>query len=195
MPIAFLVRRDVRFGDDFPRLLAAARLGAEWAWGRLYRELAPSVLGYLRAGGAVEPEDVLGEVFLQVVRDLARFQGGEPEFRRWLFTIAHHRMLDARRRERRRPVEAAPDEVLERRGALGDAEDEAMAALGAERVRMLVRTLTTDQQDVLFLRLFGDLAVDDVAAILGKRPGAVKALQRRGLAALRGEISREGVPL
>lgn len=183
------------FGDDFPQILAAARLGAEWAWTALYRDLSASIRGYLRARGAKEPDDLLGEVFLQVVRDLHRFEGDERAFRTWLFTIAHHRMLDAQRRNVRRPVEAVPAAVLERAGEIGDVEDEAIAGLTVARVRDLVGRLAPDQQDVLLLRLFGDLAVPDVAAIVGKRPGAVKALLRRGLASLKREISKEGVSI
>ena len=181
------------FGDDFPEILAAARIGAELAWTALYRDLAPSVRGYLRARGAAEPDDVLGEAFLQIVRDIDRFDGDEREFRTWAFTIVHHRLLDARRRDARRPVSPSPDETLQRAGEIGDVEDEAMTGLTVARVRELLGRLSPDQQDVLLLRLFGDLSVAEVAATLGKRPGAVKALLRRGLASLRKEISREGV--
>jgi RNA polymerase sigma factor (sigma-70 family) len=182
-------------GDDFPQILAAARLGAGWAWTSLYRDLVPSMRGYLRARGAGEPDDIVGEVFLQVVRDLYRFEGGEREFRTWLFTVVHHRLLDARRKQLRRPVEAAPPNVLEHAGEAGDVEDEAIAGLTVARVRELVGRLSPDQQDVLLLKLFADLALPDVAAILGKRPGAVKALLRRGLASLKREISKEGVSI
>jgi RNA polymerase sigma factor (sigma-70 family) len=183
------------FGDDFPQVLAAARVGSDRAWTVLYRELAPSVRGYLRARGAPDPDDLVGETFLQMVRDLSRFEGDEREFRAWVFTIVHHRLLDARRRKARRPVQPAADEALLRAGEVGDVEDEAMAGLTVARVRQLVGRLSADQQDVLLLRLFGDLAVPDVATIVGKRPGAVKALLRRGLASLRREISREGVSI
>lgn len=182
-------------GDDFAQLLAAARVGAEWAWTALYRDLAPSIRGYVRARGAAEPDDVLGEAFLQVVRDLERFDGDEREFRTWVFTIVHHRLLDARRRQARRPVVPAPDDALERASDVGDVEDEAMTGLTVARVRELVGRLSADQQDVLLLRLFGDLSVPQVSAILGKRPSTVKALLRRGLASLRREISREGVSI
>ena len=182
-------------GDDFPQVIAAARLGAEWAWTALYRDLAPSVRGYLRARGATEPDDLLGEVFLQLVRDLGRFEGDEREFRAWAFTVVHHRLLDDGRSRSRRPVQASSDEVLEAFGGIGDVEDEAMAGLTVARVRQLVGRLSPDQQDVLLLRLFGDLATEDVAAIVGKRPGAVKALMRRGLASLRREMSKEGVSI
>jgi RNA polymerase sigma-70 factor (ECF subfamily) len=112
-----------------------------------------------------------------------------------VFTIVHHRLLDDGRRRSRRPVEPSPNEVLVAFGELGDVEEEAIAGLTVARVRQFVGRLSPDQQDVLLLRLFGDLAIDDVAAIVGKRPGAVKALLRRGLASLRREMSREGVSI
>lgn len=72
-------------GVNFPSVLDAARTGAEWAWTAIYRDLSPAVLRYLRARGAREPEDVLGEVFLQVVRSISHFSGEEHDFRAWVF--------------------------------------------------------------------------------------------------------------
>ena len=86
----------------------------------------------------------------------------------------------------------APEDMGEALG-LGDIEQEALGRLGARRIRELIGRLSPAQQDVLLLRVIADLPVDEIANIVGKRPGAVKALQRRGLAALRREISREGV--
>jgi RNA polymerase sigma factor (sigma-70 family) len=173
-------------------VLVAARLGSEWAWASLYRELAPRVLAYLRARGAVEPEDVAGEVFLQAVRDIGRFEGDERAFRAWLLTIAHHRLLDASRHRARRPVDAAPDEVLHDRAATGDVEEDAFRELDMATVRALVGRLSPDQQSVLLLRIVGDLTVEEVARVVGKRRGAVKALQRRGLVALEQELTKSG---
>ena len=184
--------------SNFTAVLGAARAGGEWAWGEIYRELAPSVRGYLRLHRAPEPDDLTGEVFLQVVRDLPRFVGDEPAFRSWVFAIAHHRLLDDARRRQRRPVEPASTEVLSAAlPAAGDAEREATERLEDDRVRSILGRLSSDQQNVLLLRIFGDLTVEDIARVLGKRPGAVKALQRRGLAAIRRELERESesVPL
>ena len=71
----------------------------------IYVALVARVLGYLRARGVRDPEDVAGEVFLQVARDLRRFRDAEDEVavRRWVFTIARNRATDAARRARRRP--------------------------------------------------------------------------------------------
>jgi RNA polymerase sigma factor (sigma-70 family) len=175
--------------ERFNSLLEAAREGSEAAWQELYNDLAPVVLGYLRANGAPEPEDVLGEVFLQVARDIAKFSGDEDGFRSWVFTIAHHRLIDARRHSARRPVELSP-EPPEPRARVDDAADEALARIGAEEVRRVLSILSEDQRAVLLLRVVGDLSVEDAAKALGKRPGAVKALQRRGLASIRRELAR-----
>ncbi|HEY7873702.1 MAG TPA: sigma-70 family RNA polymerase sigma factor [Actinomycetota bacterium] len=173
----------------------AARAGAEWAWTVIYDELAPSVLGYLRARGAAEPEDLTGEVFLQAVRDLHRFEGSGGDLRAWMFTIAHHRFLDERRRAKRRPVEPAPDEVLTEKLPSVDTESEAMDRVAQDEVTAIIDRLAPAQRDVLLLRIVAGLTIEEIAAAVGKRPGAVKALQHRGIAALRRELTKGGVSL
>jgi RNA polymerase sigma factor (sigma-70 family) len=181
-------------GDRFERLLSEARDGSEAAWAEIFGVLSPAVFGYLRANGAPDPEDVLSETFLQVARDIRAFNGDEAAFRGWVFTIAHHRLIDARRHAARRPVELSsePPEPL---GRADDAADEALARIGLETVQSVLGALSEDQRAVLLLRVVGDLSIEEVAKAIGKRPGAVKALQRRGLAAIRRELARKGVTL
>jgi RNA polymerase sigma factor (sigma-70 family) len=168
-------------------VLDAARAGAPWAFERLYAELAPVVTGYLRMQGSAEPDDLTSEVFLGVFAGLATFTGTEQQFRSWVFTIAHRRLIDERRRALRRPAEPTDDAVrLDRPG--GDAEADALDALGLRRVYELCATLSPDQREVLLLRIVGDLTVEQVAGTVGRSVGAVKALQRRGLAALRKKV-------
>jgi RNA polymerase sigma-70 factor (ECF subfamily) len=176
-------------GERFGGLIAAAKDGDERAWRELFEGLAPAVFGYLRASGAPDADDVLGETFLQVARDIHGFEGHEGGFRAWVFTLAHHRLIDARRRAARRPVElsADPPEPGER---ADDAAEEALARIGLERVQRALATLSDDQRAVLLLRFVGDMSIEDVARAVGKRPGAVKQLQRRGLAALKRQLVR-----
>ena len=173
--------------DSFDNVLYAARAGAEWAWERIYAELAPGVRGYLRANGAADADDLVSEVFLQVVRGLDGFSGGEGAFRGWVYTIAHRRLVDDVRRRVRRPATVlGPDDLAALAPAGGDVEDEAHAALDAERVRAAIDGLPRDQRAVLLLRIIGDLTVEQIAEAVGKKPGAVKALQRRALRRLEG---------
>lgn len=168
--------------DSFDNVLFAARAGAEWAWERIYADLAPGVRGYLRANGAADPDDLVSETFLQVVRNLDGFRGGEPAFRGWVYTIAHRRLVDETRRRFRRPQTPAAPATLEAAALQGgDVEDEALSALDLERVRGAIDELPADQRAVLLLRILGDLTIEQIAVAIDKKPGAVKALQRRAL--------------
>jgi RNA polymerase sigma factor (sigma-70 family) len=181
-------------GEAFPDVLAAAQAGAPWAFERLYAELAPVVTGYLRLHGAFEPDDLASETFLGVFTGLASFLGGEQGFRSWVFTIAHRRLLDERRRLARRGAVVRVDAELPDRPG-GDVEDEALGAVGEQRVHELCASLLPAQRAVLLLRIVADLTVEQVAHVLGKSVPAVKALQRRGLRALREQLERDRAPL
>jgi RNA polymerase sigma-70 factor (ECF subfamily) len=153
----------------------------------LYARYSPSVLGFLRGRGVPDAEDVVGEVFVSVVRSLDRFEGDEEAFRRWLFTIAHRRAVDAHRRQARRHEAAvAPQELPEAAAGGADGADATVVEdLGSSPVGRALSRLTDDQRAVLLLRVVADLSVSDTAAVLDKPEGAVKTLHRRALAALR----------
>ena len=184
-----------RIGPEFESVLCAAQSGAAWALERLYQVLSPAVLGYLRVQGAADPEDLANEVFLGVFQRIGTFAGDEDRFRSWVFTIAHSRLIDDRRRASRRPqlVQDDAEAPVDRPG--GDAEQDALARLSSGRVQALCEELVADQRDVLLLRLMAGLTVEAIAESLGKSEGAVKALQRRGLANLRKILERDPVSL
>lgn len=182
-------------GDAFEGILAAATAGAGWAFERLWRALAPSVAGYLRSQGAEDPDSLTSEVFLGAFKGIGGFSGDEDQFRAWLFTIAHRRLLDDRRRRGRRPTSETLETQSDSTPAADSTEGDALRRISAERVERVCRRLAPDQRDVLLLRMVAGLTVEEVADTLGKSPGAVKALQRRGLAAVRKIFEREGVPL
>ncbi|MDP9387303.1 MAG: sigma-70 family RNA polymerase sigma factor, partial [Actinomycetota bacterium] len=96
-------RVTVSLGPSFPQVLAAAQANAGWALTRLYESLAPAVAGYARAQGAEDPEALTSDVFLGAFHRLRSFTGDESQWRRFVFTIAHHRMVDERRARARRP--------------------------------------------------------------------------------------------
>jgi RNA polymerase sigma-70 factor (ECF subfamily) len=154
--------------------------------GAVYRDLAPAVLGYLRAERVADAEDLLGEVFLQITRDLHKFSGDDDALRRWVFTIAHNRVVDASRRRSRRPEELvaiAPDDIAP--APADDFDPELVAAL---------HTLTADQREVILLRFVADLPLETVAGLMKKNVGSVKALQHRALENLKKAVSPEASP-
>ena len=180
--------------DDFDDVLARARTGAGDAFTLLYRDLSRPVAAYVRAQGIADVEDLTSEVFLAVFTGIGRFVGDEAGFRSWVFTIAHHRVADHWRRAARAvPVtvyDAADDERT-----VPSAEAGALDAIGSQQVTALLAGLTEEQREVLTLRVVADLTVEQVAQVVGRSVGAVKALQRRALASLRRQIEGQAVPL
>ena len=176
---------------DWSGVLAGARAGhgpaAARAFEAIYGELAPSVANYLRMSSMTDAEGLTNEVFLQVHKGLPRFSGDWPAFRSWVFTIAHHRMVDETRRALRRPHAVPLDDLLE--DPAGDVEVDALNALSDAWLRALLEGLSKDQRAVLLLRIAADLPLERVAEVLGKSLGAVKALQHRALANLRRSLS------
>jgi RNA polymerase sigma-70 factor (ECF subfamily) len=175
-------------------LVAAAAAGDAAARGAIYANLAPQVLGYLRARGVDDPEALTQDVFLQLLPQLGRVSGGVEGLRRLTFTIARARMIDATR-ARARSVPAISYEPEADTRTVGSAEDAAQVALSLARVRAVLDVLPDDQREVLTLRVVADLSIDQIAEIMGRSAGAVKQLQRRGMVAIRQALAERRVTL
>src|SRR3954452_3867172 len=175
-----------RFGDSFDAVLDAARGGSGWAFERLFLWLGRPVAAYLRGAGVEDPDGSANDVMLRAFTSLERFTGDEDRFRSWVFTIAHHLVVDERRRLSRRPRSAPLESAGPEPGEPElPAETHALVTLGDERIQELLAGLAPDQRDVVLLRIIADLPIEDTAAALGKRPGAIKALQHRAMRNLR----------
>lgn len=171
----------------FPIALARAQAGETVGFDALVRHLDERLVGFARARGADDPEGLADDVLVQMCRSIGGFSGNLAQFRAWVFTIARNRLVDERRRVGRRiharPVDPGllPEHVDH--DAARDLVDE------RERVDQLLSGLTDDQREVVVLRIIGGLSVDETAAVVGRRPGAVRALQHRALRQLRAELS------
>lgn len=178
-------------GDAFADVLRRAQAGSPADLDVLYRRLVRPVAGYLRARGVAEVEDLTSDVFVAVLTGLGRFRGDEAQLRSWVLTIAHRRAVDHWRRSGRR---APTTELTDADGDLPtvpSAEEGALERIGGDEVARLLALLTVEQREVLALRIVADLTVEQVAQVVGRRPGAVKALQRRGLETIRARLARE----
>lgn len=150
----------------------------------VYRTYASQVLGYLTARGVEDPEAVMQEVFLAVLPRLETVAGGVAGLRTFVFSVAHARMVDDHRRQRRSPVELPFEPALDQREE-ASAETEVLQRTSPQEVLDLLTVLPGDQREVLSLRLVAGLTVEQVADVMGKSTGAVKQLQRRALVKLR----------
>jgi len=179
-------------GDDFAAVLQAARLGEEWAFSALYQGFNARVLRYFASRVPDVAEDLAAETWLGAARSLSAFEGDEQRFRAWIFTIAHRQLVQHWRDGARRPPVDSGQAITAGEGKRGlmeahdvrahDVEVEAIDSLMAQQAAQAIAgSLTADQAEVVLLRVLGGLDVDDVARILGKRPGTVRALQHKAL--------------
>lgn len=158
----------------------------------LWRDLHPRILRYLRvAVGDSDAEDVASDVWLEVARGLGRFDGDESAFSAWVFTIARRRVIDAGRKAQRRRTGPMSPQQLDR--AAADAPDELEARSALDAALRRVARLPDDQAEVVALRVLAGLSAEQVAEIVGKRAGAVRVLQHRGLRRLANELAADGV--
>jgi RNA polymerase sigma-70 factor (ECF subfamily) len=163
---------------EFADLLAAAQRGDGRSFERLLAPVVNDVAGYLRAQVSDDAEDLLQDVLASVYRALGRFEGGESQFRTWLFTCARHRVIDHRRTRR----SAVPlGDRADRIRASDDVESEVVRRVTAAGVLALLDHLPELQRQVVLLRIVGQLDVAETAAVLGQQPGTVRVLQHRGL--------------
>ncbi|MGH9133822.1 MAG: RNA polymerase sigma factor [Ilumatobacteraceae bacterium] len=171
-----------------------ARDGDREALGALWRAHQHLLLRYFRGRGSTQAEDLASQVWIDVATSLHRFRGDGDDFRRWLFTIARRRQIDATRRHSRRPEDLDGQAGHD---AVDDAGTSAFDSSGAlERAVALVRRLPPDMAEAVLLRVVADLSVDEVAQIMGRREGHVRVLVHRGLRKLADElaVTDEGSP-
>ena len=179
-------------GAAFGATLAGAQEGDEAAFTRVFRDVQPVLLRYLRVI-TPDPEDVASETWAQVVTGLARFRGGEQDFRAWLFTIARHRAADAGRSRARRPVVSLDLTDAAQRLTAPDAADQALEAVATQAAVALIASLPPEQAEIVMLRVVAGLDAGHVGRIVGKTPGAVRVAAHRGLRRLAGQVERAGV--
>ena len=170
---------------DLDAALLRARAGDESGFLALWRGLQPMLLRFLRVYGGAGHEDVAADTWLQVVRDLPSFIGDADDFRRWLFTIARHRAIDAGRGRTRHPVELVGDaRGLELWATAPSAEQQVMEQISTDDALAMVRRLPAAQAELVALRVLADLDVATVAGIVGSTPGAVRVGVHRALKTL-----------
>ncbi len=168
--------------------LAAARRREPAAVGRVYAVFAPPLFRFFMAqvGNRHTAEDLTGSVFTAAIESLPGFRGPVEALGGWLFRIARHDLFDFRRRQSRArfdPLDDVLDEAALAAGA-SDPEELAIDRLEGERVMKALGQLSSDQREVLLLRMAAGLTAPEVAKLLSKTTGAVRALQHRGLANL-----------
>ena len=160
--------------DDLAPCVVAAQQGDDAAFDTLYVTVQPGLLRYLRGLVGEDAEDVASEAWLHIARDLPGLRDTNG-FRGWAAAIARHRALDHLRHHKRRPAVATPIEDLAQLPTHNpDPGDEAIDAVSTDAALALIASLRRDQAEAVLLRVVVGLDTNAAAAVLRKRPGAVR---------------------
>jgi RNA polymerase sigma-70 factor (sigma-E family) len=156
----------------------------------LYRTYSPDALrvAYLLTGDRALAEDLMQEAFVRVLGRFRDLRNGDAFWwylRRTIVNLSnsHFRRLRVERAHLAR----------ERSTVLGMAEIGAAAVTDVEereRMRAALAGLRSQQRAAIVLRFYEDLSEAETADILGCAVGTVKSMVSRGMASLRGELTR-----
>jgi RNA polymerase sigma-70 factor (ECF subfamily) len=181
-------------GPGFPVVLRAAASGDEDAFGRLWYDLQPRLLRYFRVVAPQAAEDLASETWLAVIGAIGRFQGSEPAFWAWVFTMARHKALDWRRLTARRPTQDLPFTGPAEPLAPDDPAAAAVEGASTRAALALIATLPAGQAEAIVLRVVAGLEVNQVAEIMDKRPNTIRVLTHRGLRRLAEQLRTDQGP-
>lgn len=149
----------------------------------IYDQFSGRIYSYIyhRTGDSPAAEDLTGEVFVRVLDAIQQDRTWTTTLQGWLFRIAHNLVVDHFRRQSKRDGPSLDERWM----APVDPEHTFEALFYSHQLRSALGHLTEEQQQVIVLKFVEDLSNAQVAEVMGKTEGAVKALQHRGIAALR----------
>jgi len=175
-----------------PDTLAAAKRLEPAAVAAIYDAFANAIFRYVsfRVRSPEDAEDLTDQVFLKMIEALPAYDDRGLPFAAWLYRIARNLLVDRYRRSAREPL--ALSESLEARGHGSDPVAAAVSTLDREAVHSALGELTDEQRQVVVLRFIEGWDVEEVAEAMGRKPGAIHALQHRALGALQRALVRSG---
>jgi len=155
---------------------------------RLYEENFDRIYRYivLKIGDRIEAEDMTQQVFLNALKSISSFKWKGMPFSSWLYRIAHNQIVDYLRKKSRRATVPLDESIS---SGNDDPRQTAERKMDIEQLAKATKKLTPAQQEVISLRFAGELSVAEVAKVMGRSEGAVKALQHSAIIALRKVMS------
>ncbi|MGQ0600154.1 MAG: RNA polymerase sigma factor [Anaerolineales bacterium] len=194
IPLFLVDRRRTMLERESETLVVRAQRGDVDAIGALYDQHQNAIFRYLwaRLGERQLAEDLTGDVFMRMLGALPNYRPTAP-FRAWLYRIARNLLVDHYRKHAQTPLSLQHAEAQ----AAPEADPVTLAqhTLTVERLHRALAQLDEAQREVVTLRFLSGLSLQETAAALEKTEAAIKALQHRGLAALRQALAEEEVSL
>jgi RNA polymerase sigma-70 factor (ECF subfamily) len=180
-----------RTADEIRVLVRHATRKDVGAFAELYRLYHPVLFGYVhsRLNQREEAEDLTSAIFEKAFAAIGRYQPSPAQFSTWLHTIARNALIDNYRKRKPQVEPHGDKELLNATDPRGGPEEETIAQDLRRLLYAAILELTDDQRQVVGLRFFFNLPVTEVARMMGKSEGAVKALQSRALERLQRSLA------
>lgn len=169
--------------DEGRRHLEGARRWDESVLADIYDTYAPSIYRYVyrKTGNRDIAQDLVAETFQRFLEALKRGAGPRDHLSGWLYRVAHNLIVDHYRKQPSEPLLSVEDA----NPAVGPTQGEALARKGrVDRARAALMQLTPLQQKVILLRFLEGMSLQEVAQVLERTVGSVKALQHRAVSSL-----------
>lgn len=173
-------------------LAKRAQQGDQGAFIEIYNLYQRTIYSYVlfRVGDSNVAEDLCAEVFVRMVDHIQTYTDQGRPFLSWLYTIAHHLVIDYYRKRKTEVWVALEDNYRD-----NDRQPHplliAEGNLDRKTLAHALQSLTDEQQQVIFLKFIEDMTNSDIARMLNKTEGAVKSLQHRALVSLRTSLQKE----
>ena len=151
---------------------------------QIYEENFDKIYRYivLKIGDRAEAEDMTQQVFLNALKSISSYKYKGMPFSAWLFRIAHNQVVDYYRKKKRSATVPLDETIA---AAYDNPGREAERKMEIEQMTRATKQLTQAQQEVISLRFAGELSIAEVAKVMKKSEGAIKALQHSAIASLR----------
>lgn len=154
------------------------QVGSTPAWSWFVHEFGAPVTRYARQLGHPDPDDVSGATMETMVRRINQFNGGHPELRSFVFSVAHARIVDELRSSRHRRVVVVSDvpDLVDRPSDIAGFSSNVEGALAG---------LTEKQRQLIYLRYLQGASTRETACVIGDTEGATRVALSRALRVLR----------
>ena len=181
--------------DDERLWVERARTGEPEAIGWLYERYFDRIYRYiyLKVGDPSDAEDITEQVFLKMIEAIHNFQWQGSSFASWLYRIAHNQVVDTIRQHARRPqvpLEPVADILPSSDG--DDPYRHAERSDFRDHLEDAMSDLTQLQAQVIMLKFGSDMSNAQVAEVMERTEGAIKALQYSALQNLNKLMTAKG---
>ena len=183
----YFVSGDLMTHEEEHILVARAKADPE-AFGVLYQKYVERIYSYhyRHTSNQVEAEDLTSRTFYRALRSLHRYRETGAPFQAWLYRIAHNLLVNWYRDHGNRPtVSLDLEDPIPLRSPAMSPEAWVTTAERRQALRQVIESLPEDRKTLIILKFFEHMTNAEIAEVLGKTEGAIKALYHRTLIGLR----------